>query len=165
MADRPNIVFLLNDHQAHYRHGWDAGPKIQRPHFDRLASEGITFERAYTACPLCGPARRTMLTGLFPHNHKEIHNGTDHPYDREVYLDILSEQGYRNYYYGKWHAGAGTAYDHACEGLSYPSYNNPYNKPEYLEYLAQRRLPEYEVVIQRSFLDPEKRPDVVEGAP
>ena len=165
MADRPNIVFLLNDHQAYYRHGWDAGPRIQRPHFDRLASEGITFERAYTACPLCGPARRTMLTGLFPHNHGEIHNGTDHPYDREVYLDTLAEQGYRNYYYGKWHAGAGTAYDHACEGLSHPSYGNPYNTPEYRQYLEQRGLPEYEVVIQRSFLDPEKRPEVVEGAP
>ena len=165
MATRPNIVFLLNDHQAHYRHGWDAGPEIQRPHFDRMASEGITFERAYTACPLCGPARRTMLTGLFPHNHGEIHNGTDHPYDREVYLDLLADQGYQNYYYGKWHAGPGTAYDHACEGLSHPSYGNPYNTSEYRAYLEQRRLPEYEVVIQRSFLDPEKRPDVVEGQP
>jgi len=165
MPDRPNIVFLLNDHQAYYRHGWDDGPKIQRPHFDRLASEGISFERAYTACPLCGPARRTMLTGLYPHNHKEIHNGTDQPYDREVYLDTLAEHGYRNYYYGKWHAGPGTAYDHACEGLSHPSYGNPYNTSEYREYLAERGLPEYEVVIQRSFLDPEKRPGVAEGQP
>ena len=163
MANRPNIVFLLNDHQAHYRHGWDVGPKIQRPHFNRLASEGVMFGRAYTACPLCGPARRTMLTGLFPHNHREIHNGTDHPYDRDVYLDILAQQGYRNYYYGKWHAGPGTAYDHSSEGLSHPSYNNPYNKPEYLEYLSRRGLPEYEVVIQRSFLNPERRPDVVAG--
>ena len=151
MAAKPNIVFLLNDHQAYYRHGWDAGPAVRRPHFDRLAAGGITFSRAYTACPLCGPARRTILTGLFPHNHAEIHNDTNHPYDREVYLDILAASGYRCFYYGKWHAGAGTAHDHHCEGFSYPTYNNPYTKPRYRAYLQRRRLPEPQVLIHRIF--------------
>ena len=151
MNSRPNIVYILNDHQPFYRHGWDGGPKIQRPHFDRLAQEGISFSRSYTACPLCGPARRTMLTGLFPHNHGEIKNDTNHAFDREVYLDLLSDAGYRNYYYGKWHAGPGTAHNHHCEGFSYPSYNNPYTKPEYLRYLEKRGLPAPEISIERSF--------------
>jgi arylsulfatase A-like enzyme len=150
-SDLPNIVYILNDHQAYYRHGWDSGPKVQRPYFDQLASEGISFERAYTACPLCGPARRTMLTGLFPHNHGEVKNDSNHPYEHEVYLDVLAENGYQNYYYGKWHAGPGTAYDHHCEGFSYPSYNNPYTKPEYKAYLEQENLPEPEILIERSF--------------
>lgn len=157
MSDRPNIVFLLNDHQVYYRHGWDSGPKIQRPHFERLAAGGVVCERAYAACPLCGPARRTMLTGLYPHNHGELKNDSNHPFDREVYLDILAHGGYRNYYYGKWHAGEGTAYDHKCEGFSYPSYNNPYTKPEYKEYLAKRGLPEHQVLIERSFWPPVRR--------
>ena len=110
MNKRPNILYLLNDHQAYYRHGWDNGPAVMRPNFNRLASGGISFNRAYSSCPLCGPVRRTMLTGLFPHNHGEIHNDTGHPFDREPYLDILAENGYRNYYYGKWHAGPGTIY-------------------------------------------------------
>ena len=151
MRDRPNLLFLLNDHQAFYRHGWDSGPAVRRPHFDRLASEGIVFHRAYTACPLCGPARRTMLTGLFPHTHGELKNDTNHPYNREVYLDILAANGYKNYYYGKWHAGPGTAYDHHCEGFSYPSYNNPYTKPEYREYLDRRGLPVAEILMERNF--------------
>ena len=144
-SNKPNIVFLLNDHQAYYRHGWDRGPRIQRPHFNRLASGGIVFNRAYTACPLCAPSRRTMLTGLLPHNHGEIKNGTDHPFDHETYYDRLAELGYQNYYFGKWHAGPGTAYDHHCDGFSYPSYNNPYTKPEYKEYLRARNLPEPEI--------------------
>jgi arylsulfatase A-like enzyme len=152
MSTAPNIVFLLNDHQAHYRHGWDGGPKIQRPHFDRLAAEGIVFDRAYTACPLCGPARRTMLTGLFPHNHGEIRNDSNHPFDRETYYDGLAGLEYRNYYFGKWHAGPGTAYDHHCEGFSYPSYNNPYTKPEYKEYLQARDLPEADITVERDFM-------------
>lgn len=151
MSRRPNIVYILNDHQAYYRHGWDGGPKVQRPSFDRFGEQGVIFDRAYTACPLCGPARRTMLTGLFPHNHLEIKNDTEHPYDRELYLDVLAQGGYRNYYYGKWHAGPGTALDHHCEGFNYPSYNNPYTKPEYKEYLAKKGLPEPEIQIERSF--------------
>lgn len=158
MSDQPNIVFLLNDHQIHYRHGWDNGPKIQRPHFDRLSSEGVVFNRAYTACPLCAPARRTMLTGLFPHNHGEVKNPSHHPFDRETYLDILADGGYRNYYYGKWHAGPGTAHDHHCQGFNYPDYNNPYTKPEYHEYLKKRNLPPAEHLIERSFL-PKVLPD------
>lgn len=151
---RPNIVFLLNDHQVNYRHGQDGGPRIQRPNFDRVARDGVVFERAYSACPLCGPARRTMLTGLYPHNHREIKNDTNHPFDRDNYLDILADSGYRNYYYGKWHAGPGTAFDHQCEGFNYPSYNNPYTKPEYKEYLERKDLPTPEIRIERSFWGP-----------
>jgi arylsulfatase A-like enzyme len=151
MQDRPNIVFILNDHQAYYRHGWDGGPEVRRPYFNKMAGQGITFSRAYCASPLCGPARRTMLTGLFPHTHGEIKNDTNHPFDRDTYLDILAASGYRSFYYGKWHAGPGTAFDHGCEGFSYPSYNNPYTKPEYREYLKEHGLAEPEVLIERSF--------------
>ena len=42
MTGKPNILFLLNDHQAYYRHGWDGGAKVQRPHFDRLAAGGLS---------------------------------------------------------------------------------------------------------------------------
>lgn len=97
---KPNIVFILNDHQAYYRHGWDGGLKPARPHFDRLAREGVNFERAYTACPLCTPARRSMITGLFPHNHgfltlEEDENSTIR--DQGILYELLADQGYRNY--------------------------------------------------------------------
>ena len=150
MPDRPNLVFLLNDHQAYYRHGWDAGPPVRRPCFDRLAAEGVAFSHAYSACPLCGPARRTMLTGLFPHNHGETRNDKNTPFTEDTYLDILARSGYRSLYFGKWHAGPGTAFDHGCEGLSYPSYNNPYTKPDYAAYLERRGLPAPEVTIEHS---------------
>ena len=152
MSDKPNIVFLLNDHQLHYRHGWDEGPRPQRPHFDRLAAGGVNFTRAYTACPLCMPARRTMLTGVFPHNHRLLKNGeTQAPSEHEVYLDVLAREGYRNFYLGKWHAGPGCAYDHHCEGFSYTSYGNPYTTPEYKAFCEARGLPLAEHLIERDF--------------
>ena len=155
MTQKPNIVFLLNDHQAFYGHGeMVGGPKIYRPSFERLAQEGIEFTRAYTCCPLCAPARRSMLTGLFPHTHGELSNISFNPFSNETYLDKLAEAGYKNYYFGKWHAGPGTAYDHHCEGFSYPDYNNPYTKPGYKKYLKKKELPHFQVRLQQSFMDP-----------
>lgn len=138
---RPNIVFIQNDHQAYYRWGWDGGAKPLRPNFDRLAGEGAVFTQAYCATPLCGPTRRTMLTGLYAHGHKQYHNYTDPPYDKEVYLDALHEAGYRSFYFGKWHAGPGAAGDHHCEGVSVTDYGNPYLWPEYEAYLKEKGLP------------------------
>ena len=142
-----NTVMILNDHQAFYGH-----PAVQRPTFERLCREGTEFERAYCASPLCGPARRSMLTGLAPHRHGEVKNDTDHPYDQPLYLDLLAQQGHQLYYFGKWHAGGGTAHDHGCRGFSYPSYNNPYIQPEYEAYLKEQNLPHPEVFVEQDFI-------------
>ncbi|MBT3319043.1 MAG: sulfatase-like hydrolase/transferase [Clostridia bacterium] len=145
---RPNIVFLLNDHQAYYRHGQDGGPKIRRENFDTLAQSGARFTRASSVCPLCGPSRRSMLNGLYPHNHGETRNDKNMPYIEQTYLDVLASSGYKNYYFGKWHAGPGSAYEHHCEGFSQKGYGYPYSTPEYLEYLKQNALPDPTVDIK-----------------
>lgn len=140
MKKKPNLLFILNDHQAHYGHGVNGlGP--QRPNFEKLAARGVTFTENYSVTPMCGPARRSFLTGLYPHTHGQVHNENDPPYRHEVYLDTLAENGYQNFYYGKWHAGPGCAYDHHCSGLSQSGYGNPYNMPEYAAYLKKRGLP------------------------
>ncbi len=141
MGKKPNILFLLNDHQAYHGHN---SPTPKRPNFDRLASRGIEYRRATCVTPLCGPARRTILSGLFPHNHKNPFNYSDQPFAEECYLDKLTEGGYRNYYFGKWHAGPGTALDHGCEGFSLPNYGNPYIAERYRAYLEDHGLPRAE---------------------
>ncbi|TFG16402.1 MAG: hypothetical protein EU530_11845, partial [Promethearchaeota archaeon] len=154
----PNIMYILEDHQAWYNHGSkfrENTPKIHRPNFEKLASEGVEFTRCYTATPLCGPARRTMLTGLYPHNHGEIKNESNHPYDREVYFEKLAEQGYTQYYAGKWHAGKGTAADFGVNTVSTPGYGNPYTMPEYYEYLEKKKLSHIKVRLDHIFHIPE----------
>jgi arylsulfatase A-like enzyme len=151
MSGKPNIVLIVVDHQAYYRHGWDGGVRPQTPNFDRLASEGISFNRSYCATPLCGPARRTLLTGLYTHNHKNYYNYSEAPYDHEIYFDRLAEHGYRNYYFGKWHAGPGTPFDFHCEGFSDTDYGNPYITKEYHQYLKSRGLPRAEHLVERAF--------------
>ena len=155
MSKKPNIIYFLWDHHAFYGYGEMAGgPKIIRPNSERIARQGVEFTKAYTACPLCCPARRTMLTGLYPHNHGEIKNGTNHKYDRETYLEKLKDVGYNLFYIGKWHAGRGTAHQFGCEGFNYNGYGNPYLTPEYKDYLKEIDLPPFEVRIKHSFLDP-----------
>ncbi|GAA0178507.1 sulfatase-like hydrolase/transferase [Clostridium sediminicola] len=140
---KPNIVFILNDHQAYYRHGWDGGVKPKTPNFDQLANEGVEFTNSYCATPLCGPVRRTMINGLFAHTHRQCFNDSEISYDEESYLRKLSEAGYKNYYYGKWHAGPGTAItEHNCKGFSCEGYGNPYITEEYKDYLKRKKLPQ-----------------------
>lgn len=149
MEKKPNIVYILNDHQAYHGHGVDGSEGPKRPRFDAFAQGGITFERAYCVTPMCGPARRSMLTGLYPHTHGQVHNENDPEYNHDVYLDLLAEGGYRNYYFGKWHAGPGCAYDHHCQGLSETGYGNPYNTKEYDDYLKKRGLPRAQHRVRR----------------
>ncbi|HBY95826.1 MAG TPA: hypothetical protein DEP84_18035 [Chloroflexi bacterium] len=156
-SERPNILWLVNDHQAYYRHGWDGGPRPLTPHFDRLAAQGVQFQRSYAATPLCGPARRTLLTGLYPHNHQHYYNYSEQPHDREVYLSHLAQAGYRNFYFGKWHAGPGLPADLGCEGFSSRDYGNPYISATYHDYLRRYGLPPAEHWVERAFLSDSMR--------
>ncbi len=151
--EQTNIVLIMNDHQAYYRHGWDGGVKPKRPYFDKLAEQGVEFTKSYCATPLCGPVRRSFINGLFPHNHGHYYNDSKVSYDNEEsYLKILKENNYDVYYYGKWHAGPGTAIsEHGCEGFSCEAYGNPYITKEYKEYLEKRNLPEARHFIEHNF--------------
>jgi len=145
-----NIVFINFDHQA--LHQWSFYKEhIRRPNFERITNDGILFDQAYCAAPLCGPSRRSLLTGLYPHTHGQHHNETNPAYDHEVYLDTLSENGYDSYYFGKWHAGPGCALDHKCRGFSPEEYGNPYTSPEYSAYLNTRNLPQPEHLVKYCF--------------
>lgn len=93
-----------------------------------------------------------MLNGQYPHTHKNFYNTSTVPYDEESYLRMLHEAGYSNYYFGKWHAGAGTPQlHHNCKGFSSEGYGNPYILPEYTSYLKERNLPVAEHLIEYDF--------------
>ena len=62
----PNIVWLVADHQPLANRGPVATSFALQ---SRVAREGTSFDRAYTALPICSPARASMLTGLYPHAH------------------------------------------------------------------------------------------------
>jgi arylsulfatase A-like enzyme len=51
-------------------------PQVSTPHLDKLISDGVTFRRHYSTTSPCGPARASLLTGLYAMNHRVVRNGT-----------------------------------------------------------------------------------------
>ncbi|MCD6291092.1 MAG: sulfatase-like hydrolase/transferase [Anaerolineae bacterium] len=155
--NRPNILLIMTDQHALHAISCYGASICKTPHIDALARDGIRFTRAYTPCALCTPARASLLTGLYPHNHGALYNTGCHlPFDEEqigagleMYPQRLKEAGYNLGYVGKWHAGiARTANDVGFEGFGPRDYGNVWASQEYQEYLRNRNLSMPERVIE-----------------
>jgi choline-sulfatase len=64
-----NVLILMSDEHAPRVSGHAGHPIVTTPHLDRLASMGTRFTAAYTASPICVPARASFATGLPVHAH------------------------------------------------------------------------------------------------
>lgn len=151
MKQKPNILLILTDQQATHTLSCYGAPVARSPAIDRLAGDGLRFNRAYTPCALCTPARASLLTGLYPHNHGALYNtGAYSRLDEAqtgqglvTYPPLLADAGYQLGYSGKWHAGiARTAADLGFEGFSLPDYGMIRKDPGYLEHLRSIGQPE-----------------------
>jgi uncharacterized sulfatase len=104
-----NFVFIITDTQNKSMIGAYGNPKVDTPNLDRLAEGGIRFERAYTTCPLCTPARGGIFTGLYPQiNGAYCNNIAPHGHVANTGT-VFRHYGYRACYTGKWHLD-GSAY-------------------------------------------------------
>ena len=62
---QPNILFFFTDQQRWDTVGAYGQPLALTPNFDRLAAEGVRFDKAITCQPVCGPARSCLQTGKY----------------------------------------------------------------------------------------------------
>ncbi|MCL4165211.1 UNVERIFIED_CONTAM: hypothetical protein GTU68_011330 [Idotea baltica] len=90
--------------------GWnDCGayghPEIRTPNIDKLAAEGIRFDRAYLTCSSCSPSRCSMLTGRYPHSTGAGELHLPLPKDQVLFTTPLRAAGYYTASVGKWHLG------------------------------------------------------------
>ncbi|GAB4452007.1 MAG: arylsulfatase [Armatimonadaceae bacterium] len=98
----PNILLLMTDQQRGDCLGIENTCPVQTPYLDELAMNGIRFNRAYSACPVCVPARRTLMTGQRPRTHGLLTNGWS-PLAAPTLPHVLAEQGYHTHLVGKLH--------------------------------------------------------------
>ncbi|GIW42548.1 MAG: acetylglucosamine-6-sulfatase [Candidatus Binatia bacterium] len=106
---RPNFVVVLSDNHRADAIGIAGHPFVRTPALDRLAREGVRFERAYCTTPLCSPARASFLTGLYAYRHGVKNHTTQASWDEKLvtFFELLQSQaGYRNGFVGKWHMPA-----------------------------------------------------------
>ncbi len=103
MPARPNILLIITDQQRGDCLGIDGHPVLQTPHLDALAAAGARFRRAYSACPLCMPARRTLMTGMSAASHGLVGNTSGVPLDHPTLAERLRDSGYQTHLVGKLH--------------------------------------------------------------
>lgn len=104
MTDRPNILLITTDQQRFDTIHATGNPHIRTPHLNWLADTGITFDNCYTDCPICMPARATIMTGKHAYNHGQLGNTGQRPIQRETSLPaLLTAAGYQTRAQGKMH--------------------------------------------------------------
>jgi len=101
---KPNIVFILIDDLGWKDFSYMGSTFYETPNIDKLASEGMTFSRAYEAAPRCVQSRTSIVTGR-NHNRPELEGANGLALDQKTIGNAFQENGYRTYYVGKWHLG------------------------------------------------------------
>ena len=124
MSDRPNIVYLMCDQFRFDCIHALGNSHISTPNLDRLVARGITFDNAYSTCPVCMPARLTLRTGREPYNTLCFDNSVPFHLDGmsdvtqercgDYLAKVLTDVGYNTYGIGKYHT-----YPNVYEDLGY----------------------------------------------
>ena len=97
------ILFVTTDQQRYDTLGCNGGTLARTPVIDRLAAEGVRYERAVPQSVVCMPSRSTMLTGQYPSTHGVWMNGVPLPVDAPSVAAELHRAGYKTALVGKPH--------------------------------------------------------------
>ena len=102
--DAPNVLFIICDQMRADALSALGNPNARTPNLDKLASEGMMFERCHSTNPVCVPSRKSMFTGLYPHHHGSLTNEHDSfiPIEKSM-IGYFKDKGYRTGYFGKNH--------------------------------------------------------------
>lgn len=101
---QPNILFIMTDQMRGDCMGFAGHPDVKTPYLDTLASRGVSFDRAYSACPSCIAARAALHTGMSQEHHKRVgyQDGIPWRYPHTL-AGELSKAGYYTQCVGKMH--------------------------------------------------------------
>lgn len=102
---KPNLIFVLSDQHRFCDLGYAGNRDVDTPHLDTLAQESAVFDAAYSNCPLCVPARGSLLTALHALRHGAAANDLPIRPACESIATVLKHAGYDTAYIGKWHLG------------------------------------------------------------
>lgn len=105
--DHPNVLLICTDHWPGPLMGSAGHLAVMTPTLKQLAGEGTCFANAYSACPSCIPARRSLMTGLSARSHGDRNFNETLPMpDPRKYPTVAQcfrDAGYQAYAVGKLH--------------------------------------------------------------
>ena len=108
-TDRPNVLVFFCDQLRRDLLDCYGDTLVRTPHIDTLAAEAVVFDQYYTPTPICSPARASLMTGLYPHEHHMFNNSSPrYSYCEHLRPDvgmlpdwIAAETSYESAYFGK----------------------------------------------------------------
>lgn len=103
---KPNLIYVFAD-QLRYQSCGYAGDEFARtPNMDRLASEGCNLYQAVASTPVCAPYRASLMTGKYQSSTGMVINEIRLSPEHKCFGHVLTENGYKTGYIGKWHMWA-----------------------------------------------------------
>ncbi len=131
------VIFLSDDHTWRDSSVYGS-PDIRTPNMERLAGNGLTFDRAYVASPACAPSRAALMTGLYPANNGAEPNHSRPDKDIKKLPSYLQELGYEVVSFGKvGHYAQTPEYDFDLARRY--GYHEDIAIPEAIEWLRNRK--------------------------
>src|SRR5436309_10422553 len=106
VADAPrklNVLWIVADDHAAYVCGAYGNKQVRTPNLDKLAAQGMRFDRAYCQCPMCTPSRQSFFTGRYPRTIGVTQLKTALPEGSVTLTTLLREAGYATAAIGKMH--------------------------------------------------------------
>jgi choline-sulfatase len=100
---RPNVLWIVADDHAPYVMGAYGNRLVRTPNLDRLAADGLRFDRAYCNSPVCTASRQSFLTGRYPRSLGVTHLQTPLPDGTVTLAHRLQAAGYDTAAFGKMH--------------------------------------------------------------
>src|SRR5262245_12523965 len=102
---RPNILFIMSDDHAYQAISAYGSNRNQTPHIDRIAKDGMRFDRAFVTNSICGPSRAVILTGKYSHLNGYPDNAGNARFNgrQQTVAKLLQAAGYNTAMIGKWH--------------------------------------------------------------
>lgn len=101
---RPNIVIIVSDDHSFQTISAYGSKLMQTHNIDRIAKEGVIFNKAYVTNSICGPSRAVILTGKYSHKNgfkDNVHSSFDG--SQNTFIKELGKVGYQTAWIGKWH--------------------------------------------------------------
>ncbi|WP_420399079.1 sulfatase [Flagellimonas sp.] len=104
--EKPNIILIMTDDQGWGDTGYNGHPYLKTPNLDKMAANGVVFNRFYAASAVCSPTRGSVLTGRHPLRYGICTANCGHIKSEEITLaELVKEEGYTTGHFGKWHLG------------------------------------------------------------